>query len=146
MHDLDKFQLETILGAMADKVENLNDRLTIQNQALDRERELYSDLEDKVRCSMFSSCCLTAALDRANKLPPIQQGATTIDTAHVLWTRGQSYKLEQAVRDLLVCFSNDRKAQTQRIAMIKQVRIITGLGLKEAKDVVDSVVPYNPNV
>lgn len=47
------------------------------------------------------------------------------------------------VKELLGCFSNDNFAQTNRIMMIKCVRIICGLGLKDAKDLVDAVVPYN---
>jgi type IV secretory pathway ATPase VirB11/archaellum biosynthesis ATPase len=48
----------------------------------------------------------------------------------------------ETVKELLRCFSNDNTAQSHRINMIKQVRLITGLGLKDAKDVVDEVVPY----
>lgn len=144
MHDLDKFQLETILGALADKVENLNDRLVLQKAAVDNAHKQMADLEDKAREQEETIENLTAALERAEKLPPIQQGSTVIDTAHVMWTNGQQSQLVQCIRELLRCFSNDHRAQTQRIAMIKQVRLITGLGLKEAKEVVDEVFPYRP--
>lgn len=140
---MDKFQFDTVLCAMADKVENLQDKIVFQQSALDRAHEQMADLEDKVRDQ-------EEAIDGLQRLPPIehlhqpQTGATMIDTAHVLWTMGQRDKLVENIRELLSCFSNDSKAQSQRIKMIKHVRLMTGLGLKEAKELVDEIIPYKP--
>ena len=140
--NMDKFQFDTVLCAMADKVENLQDKIVFQQSALDRAHEQMADLEDKVRDQ-------EEAIDGLQRLPPIQAvqpqtGATMIDTAHVLWTMGQRDQLIENIRELLSCFSNDFKAQSERIKMIKHVRLMTGLGLKEAKELVDKVVPYKP--
>jgi hypothetical protein len=51
----------------------------------------------------------------------------------------------ETVRELLSCFSNDNKAQQNKIRTIKAVRIITGLGLKDAKDLCDQHHPYLAN-
>ena len=64
------------------------------------------------------------------------------------------YKLEQVVkpapipvpvetvRELLSCFTNDSHSQANKIRMIKALRIITGMGLKDAKDLSDERFPF----
>ena len=47
---------------------------------------------------------------------------------------------QQAVKDLL---TNAPRGDAGKIACIKAARILTGLGLKEAKDLVDAVIPSN---
>jgi ribosomal protein L7/L12 len=47
----------------------------------------------------------------------------------------------ETVHELLSCFSRDTKALTNKIKMVKAVRLITGLGLKDAKDLCDQHYP-----
>ena len=134
---MDKFQFDLVLSAMADKVFDLTDRVRLQGADLNRLNEENADLHDKVRDLEEQVCGHQRTIKDLESAPirvtPVQEGATMIDTAHVLWTTGQTFQLQGHITGLISAVRSN-----QKIAAIKQARAMTGLGLKDAKDLVDS--------
>ena len=74
---------------------------------------------------------LEAELLAANALVAAAQSGPAVDTERV----------ENMVKDIA---SGDTLSKENRICIIKAVRTLTSLGLKEAKDLVDKHIPYKP--
>jgi ribosomal protein L7/L12 len=142
--NMNEHQLEIVLAVVADNCEALtdnNDRLNAEIDDLRTDVSYWKGKDDAMHGTLDDLRSQITGLQRTIRdlesapirIKPVVEGATMIDTAHVLWAREQTLQLQGLIVDLI---TNARKGN--KIGCIKAARTMTCLGLKEAKDLVES--------